>query len=171
MVGAFDTDKTLPLLARYGVRIWSVFFLVPTGRGRAEDMITPQEVVNAIRGWPPHIPETQAALRAVNALCAERGIFHLSDEAYAAAAHMADGLDGLAGGYALGACVNFAAAASLAGLARADEHRDILLAVDGEADRRRHGWPASHRHQEPAWSAPERLGQLRDLGARQEDDV
>lgn len=30
--------------------------------------------------------------------------------------NMADGLDGLAGGYALGACLNFAAAASLAGL-------------------------------------------------------
>ena len=33
----------VPLLARYGVRIWSVFFLVPTGRGRVGDMITTQE--------------------------------------------------------------------------------------------------------------------------------
>ena len=46
--------------------------------------------------------------------------------------------------------------------------RDRLQAED---DRRRHGRPAGHRVQEPARAAAQRLGQLRDLGAVEEDDV
>lgn len=57
----------LPLLARYGVRIWSVFFLVPTGRGRVEDMITPQEAEDtwtwlaSLNGQVPFAIRTTAA--------------------------------------------------------------------------------------------------------------
>lgn len=32
-----------------GIRVWSLFFLVPTGRGRVEDMITPQEQEDALQ--------------------------------------------------------------------------------------------------------------------------
>ena len=46
--------------------------------------------------------------------------------------------------------------------------RDRLQAED---DRRRHGRPAGDRLQEPARPAAQRLHQLRDLGAGQEDDV
>ncbi|GIX07753.1 MAG: radical SAM protein [Candidatus Poribacteria bacterium] len=35
--------EMIPLLQRYGIVQWSVFFLVPTGRGKREDMISPEE--------------------------------------------------------------------------------------------------------------------------------
>jgi radical SAM protein len=42
---AADMPKMADLLARYeNVVMWSVFFLVPTGRAKSEDMIAPEEV-------------------------------------------------------------------------------------------------------------------------------
>jgi radical SAM protein len=38
-----DLEAIGNLVARYGAVMWSLFFLVPTGRGRVEDMISPQE--------------------------------------------------------------------------------------------------------------------------------
>ncbi len=38
-----DLDGIAALVARYGAVMWSLFFLVPTGRGRTEDMISAEE--------------------------------------------------------------------------------------------------------------------------------
>jgi radical SAM protein with 4Fe4S-binding SPASM domain len=38
-----DLDRIATLVARYGAVMWSLFFLVPTGRGRTEDMISAEE--------------------------------------------------------------------------------------------------------------------------------
>jgi len=38
-----DLDRIATLVTRYGAVMWSLFFLVPTGRGRTEDMISPEE--------------------------------------------------------------------------------------------------------------------------------
>jgi len=38
-----DLDGIAELVARYGAVMWSLFFLVPTGRGRTEDMISADE--------------------------------------------------------------------------------------------------------------------------------
>lgn len=45
-VTRYNRDKLeamVPLLEKYGVVQWSVFFLVPTGRGQRADMITPEQ--------------------------------------------------------------------------------------------------------------------------------
>jgi radical SAM protein len=39
----YDLDGIAELVARYGAVMWSLFFLVPTGRGRTEDMISAEE--------------------------------------------------------------------------------------------------------------------------------
>ena len=38
-----DLPNIVKLLTAMGVNVWSVFFLVPTGRGKLSDMITPEE--------------------------------------------------------------------------------------------------------------------------------
>jgi radical SAM protein len=38
-----DLEAIAELVARYGAVMWNLFLLVPTGRGRVEDMISPQE--------------------------------------------------------------------------------------------------------------------------------
>jgi AdoMet-dependent heme synthase len=38
-----DLPAIADLIADFGALMWSVFFLVPTGRGREEDMITPEQ--------------------------------------------------------------------------------------------------------------------------------
>ncbi|MBI2916716.1 MAG: TIGR04053 family radical SAM/SPASM domain-containing protein [Chloroflexi bacterium] len=38
-----DLDSLAGLVKGFGVTMWDLFFLVPTGRGRAEDMLSPQE--------------------------------------------------------------------------------------------------------------------------------
>jgi len=38
-----DLDRTADLLLESGISLWSVFFLVPTGRARATDLISPEE--------------------------------------------------------------------------------------------------------------------------------
>jgi radical SAM protein len=38
-----DLDAVARVVGEYGAVMWSLFFLVPTGRGRQEDMISPQE--------------------------------------------------------------------------------------------------------------------------------
>ena len=38
-----DLDAIARVVGEYGAVMWSLFFLVPTGRGRQEDMISPQE--------------------------------------------------------------------------------------------------------------------------------
>ena len=38
-----DFDATVDLLQSHDIVLWSVFFLVPTGRGQADDLITAQE--------------------------------------------------------------------------------------------------------------------------------
>jgi len=38
-----ELPQLADLVGAYGVRVWSVFFLVPTGRGRADQMIEPDE--------------------------------------------------------------------------------------------------------------------------------
>lgn len=43
-----ELPAMLDVLTRFSVRMWSLFFLVPTGRGRAEDMV---DVETAERTW------------------------------------------------------------------------------------------------------------------------
>lgn len=38
-----DLEGIAEVVARYGAVMWSLFFLVPTGRGRVDDMISPEE--------------------------------------------------------------------------------------------------------------------------------
>jgi radical SAM protein len=38
-----DLERIAELVARYGAVMWSLFFLVPTGRGKMEDMISAEE--------------------------------------------------------------------------------------------------------------------------------
>jgi radical SAM protein len=38
-----DLDEIARMMERLGIDLWSVFFLVPTGRGKAEDEISPEE--------------------------------------------------------------------------------------------------------------------------------
>ena len=45
-----ELARMVPLLTEYGIRMWSLFFLVPTGRGRQEDMVTP-EVAEQVWEW------------------------------------------------------------------------------------------------------------------------
>jgi len=39
-----DLPRIVPLLEEFGVVMWSVFFLVPTGRAKSSDLISPAEV-------------------------------------------------------------------------------------------------------------------------------
>lgn len=39
-----DLPRMVPLLEEHGIVMWSVFFLVPTGRAKNSDLITPDEV-------------------------------------------------------------------------------------------------------------------------------
>ena len=39
----FDLPKVFALVRELGVMTWSVFFLVPTGRGQTEDEISPED--------------------------------------------------------------------------------------------------------------------------------
>jgi AdoMet-dependent heme synthase len=38
-----ELPRMAELMAEHGVRMWSLFFLVPTGRGRLDEMITPEQ--------------------------------------------------------------------------------------------------------------------------------
>ncbi len=38
-----DLDNLAAMVRGFGVTMWDLFFLVPTGRGKAEDMLSPQE--------------------------------------------------------------------------------------------------------------------------------
>ncbi|HXE91701.1 MAG TPA: TIGR04053 family radical SAM/SPASM domain-containing protein [Terriglobales bacterium] len=44
-----DLDNMVALLDRLHIVLWSVFFLVPTGRGQLEDMISPDEAEQVFR--------------------------------------------------------------------------------------------------------------------------
>ena len=39
-----DLPAMVPILETLGIAMWSVFFVVPTGRAKTEDLVTPQEV-------------------------------------------------------------------------------------------------------------------------------
>jgi radical SAM protein len=57
-----DLSAIAEIVSEMGARVWSLFFLVPTGRGRVEDMITPEEqeatlhwLYTLSRGAPFHV--------------------------------------------------------------------------------------------------------------------
>ena len=41
-----DLPAMVPILESLGIAMWSVFFVVPTGRAKTEDLVTPEEVEN-----------------------------------------------------------------------------------------------------------------------------
>jgi AdoMet-dependent heme synthase len=51
-----DLQNIADLLSEMGVVMWSVFFLVPTGRGKEDDMITPEEAEEVLH-WLAELGE------------------------------------------------------------------------------------------------------------------
>jgi len=52
-----ELPRMAELMAEHGVRMWSLFFLVPTGRGRLDEMITPEQA-EATWEWMCDLSET-----------------------------------------------------------------------------------------------------------------
>jgi len=52
-----ELPRMAELMAEHGVRMWSLFFLVPTGRGRIDEMITPEQA-EATWEWMCDLSET-----------------------------------------------------------------------------------------------------------------